>query len=232
VSAATPLLGVTFLRLLVFGWIAVAGHASQGEASVSSPPRAPLYATIDESIARGDLDDVKRHLAADPARVNGDSGAKLQPLHQAILRRKTEIVLVLLAAGASAKTPDSSGRSPLHLAVERGDAPVVAALLRGKADPSVRDNRGWTPLHHAAAKNQLEIARLLLDGGTDPNILSELGGTPLHEAAVGGSVALVHLFLDRGTDPFIRSKPGVTALEIAREYKNLEVVVYLEKIKK
>ncbi len=199
---------------------------------VSPAPREPVTATLDEAIARGDLDDVKRHLAFDPARVQGDAEAKLKPLHQAILRRKPEVAALLLAAGASPTAPDSSRRSPLHLAVERGDAGMVELLLLAGADPTVRDNRGWTPLHHAAAKNQIEIARLLLDAPTDPNILSELGGTPLHEAAASGSVALVELFLDRGTDPKIRSKPGVTALDIAREYKNTEVIAYLEKLAK
>lgn len=215
-------------KLVLNALVWTAGVVLPLQGVVSAAPAAPIYATIDEAIARGDVDDVKRHLATEPARVNGSAEAKLKPLHQAILRRKGEIVTVLLASGASATALDSSGRSPLHLAVERGDAVVVAELLKAKADPTVRDSRGWTPLHHAGAKNQLEIARLLLDGGTDPNILSELGGTPLHEAAVGGSVALVQLFLDRGTDPTIRSKPGVTALDIAREYKNAEVVVLLE----
>ncbi len=178
------------------------------------------------------VDDVKRHLAWDPKRALGAVCAKMNPLHQAILRRKPDLVALLLEAGASPLTPDSSGRSPLHLAVERGDAGLVAMLLKAGADPSVRDGRGWTPLHHAAAKNQLEIARMLLDAPTDPNILSELGGTPLHEAAASGSVALAKLLVERGTNPAIRSKPGVTALDIAREYKNAEVIAYLEGLAK
>lgn len=216
-------------RLVLNALIWTAGVVLPLQGVVSAAPNAPVYATIDEAIARGDVDDVKRHLSTDPTRVNGSAEAKLKPLHQAILRKKGDIVVVLLANGASATALDSSGRSPLHLAVERGDAVVVAALLKAKADPTVRDSRGWTPLHHAGAKNQLEIAKLLLDGGTNPNILSELGGTPLHEAAVGGSVELVQLFLSRGTDPTIRSKPGVTALDIAKEYKNADVVAFLEK---
>lgn len=199
---------------------------------VSPAPREPITATLDEAIARGDLDDVKRHLALDPSRVQGAAGAKLTPLHQAILRRKPEIVALLLAAGASPTVPDSSHRSPLHLAVERGDAGMVETLLLAGADPAVRDSRGWTPLHHAAARNQIEIARLLLDAPTDPNIRSELGGTPLHEAAASGSVAMARLFIDRGTDPRIRSKTGATALDIAREFKNTEVIAFLEKLQK
>jgi ankyrin repeat protein len=189
---------------------------------------APAYATIDEAIARGDVADVKRHLERDPALAKGQAGAKLLPLHQAILRRQLKIVPVLLEAGADVQTPDTAGRTPLHLAVERGDAGIVAELLRRKADPTKRDRIGWTPLHHAAAKNRLEIATLLLDSGMNPNLLSELGGTPLHEGAAAGSVEMVKLLLARGVDPTVRSKPGVTALDLAREYKHPEVVTLLE----
>jgi ankyrin repeat protein len=61
--------------------------------------------------------------------------------------------------------------------------------------------------------------------------LSELGGTPLHEAAAGGGVEMVKLLLERGTDPKVRSKPGVTALDLAKEYKNADVVSLLETVR-
>lgn len=218
-----------FIRCLVQAvkFLAAAGCAFF--ASVSSAAEPVVHATIDEAIARGDVDDVKRHLQRDPAAVRGKPDAKLSPLHQAILRRQAKIVLLLLDHGADVQAPDTSGRTPLHLAVERGDVAMVQELLRRKADPTKRDRIGWTPLHHAAAKNRLEIAKHLLDAGMNPNLLSELGGTALHEAAAGGSVDMVKLLLARGVDASIRSKPGVTALDLAREYKHPELVALLEK---
>jgi hypothetical protein len=62
----------------------------------------------------------------------------------------------------------------------------------------------------------------------NPNLLSELGGTALHEAAPAGAVEIVKLLLARGCDPTVRSKPGVTALDLAREFKQPEVVAILE----
>src|SRR5262249_39118060 len=85
----------------------------------SAAADAPVHATIDEAIARGDLDDVKRHLDRDPGLLRGSADAKLAPLHQAILRRQTKITSYLLERGASVESPDSAGRTPLHLAVER-----------------------------------------------------------------------------------------------------------------
>jgi hypothetical protein len=221
-----------FRRLVLNGlaWAAGVDVPANGVTLVS--PSAPFYGTIDEAIARGDTADVKRHLARTPELARPPAGAKLAPLHQAILRRKPEVVTALLDAGADLNAPDPANRTPLHMAVERGDATIVALLLARKADATQRDRTGWTPLHHAAAKDQIEIARLLLDAGVNPNALSELGGTPLHEAASGASAAMVELLLARGTDPAIRSKPGVTALDLAHEFKNAAAVGILEGWKK
>jgi ankyrin repeat protein len=42
---------------------------------------------------------------------------------------------------------------------------------------------------------------------------------------------MVKLLLERGTDPTIRSKPGVTALDLAKEFKNADVIPVLEALR-
>ncbi len=199
-------------------WTAAVAVPAGGVASEVAP--MPKYATLSESIARGDLADVKLHLKlkADSARTANSAG--MAPLHEAILRNRTEIALFLLDAGASVDAPDRSARTPLHLAVERSNLALVKALLDRKAKPNQLDKMGWTPLHHAAAKDKVDIAKAFLTGGADPKVVSERGGTPLHEAAASGSAEMVNLFLQAGVDPAIVSKLGVTALDIAREFKN------------
>jgi ankyrin repeat protein len=213
-------------------WLVLLGAALMGcggvGLSAAAPAAAASYGTIDEAIAKGGVEDVKKIIESNPKILQGEGGTKLAPLHQAILRRKTAIALFLIERGADINAPDNAARTPLHLAVERNDRTVLVALLDGKAEPVRRDRIGWTPLHHAAAKNQVELARILLDRGAPPNALSELGGTPLHEAAAGGGVEMVKFLLERGTDPKVRSKPGVTALDLAKEYKNAAVVALLE----
>lgn len=186
----------------------------------------PVHANIDIALARGDLDDVMRHVAADPELLN--KGEKRPPLPHAILRNNAEIALHLIAAGADVDIADGAGRTPLHLAVERNHAELCAALLKAGANPRMRDRTGWTPLHHAAARNRLDVARALLDGGADLTTLSEGGGTPLHEAAASGGAEIIQLFLDRGVDRSVRSKTDVTALDIAKEFKNEAAIRLLE----
>lgn len=186
----------------------------------------PRYATIEEAIARGDLVDVQVHLAVDPAAATRAGKGGL-PLHQAILRNKTEIAVLLLESGASADVPDRTARTPLHLAVERGNGALVTALLARHARPNERDALGWTPLHHAAAENKVAVARALLAGGANPKTLSERGGTPLHEAAASGGAEIIRLLLDAGVDPAVVSQNGVTALQVAREFKNEAAIAVL-----
>ena len=166
------------------------------------------YDTIDEAIARGDLEDVKLQLVEHPERASKGKHPKLSPLNQSILRKKDKIALVLIASGADVNAPDSSKRTALHLCVDRDLPTVATALLKAKAKPDEWDKAGWTPLHNAAAKDRLAIAKVLIDGGANPKALSERGGTPLHEAAASGSAEMVQLLLDSGVDPSVKAESG------------------------
>ncbi|MEI8037916.1 MAG: ankyrin repeat domain-containing protein [Verrucomicrobiota bacterium] len=216
-------------RLVLNAIVWTAGMEVPAGGVVGQVAATPVYQTIDEAIAKGDLADVRLQLELDPqAATKGGRDSSRPPLEQAILRNKTEIALCLLAAGADPNSSNASKRTPLHLAVERNNPALVTALLKAGAKPNARDQDGWTPLHHAAAKNQLATATALLAGGADPMTLSELGGTPLHEAAASGGAEIVHLLLDHKVDPSVKSKQGVTALDIARQYKNQAAIDVLE----
>jgi len=207
------------LLLNAIAWTAQAeipANGIQGETAAT-----PVFETIDLAIAKGDLDDVKRHIATDPARAKqGGKPTSRPPLEQAILRNKTEIAEYLLTAGADPNTANASLRTPLHLAVDRNNPAISTALLKAGAKPDVLDQEGWTPLHHAAAKNQFDNAKAILAGGANPKTLSARGGTPLHEAAASGGEDIIRLFLQNGLDPDQKSKEGVTPIDLAKQYKN------------
>ncbi len=210
-----------FRRLVLNGIVWTAGVEVPAAGVTGKVAATTAYQTIDEAIAKGDLNDVKLHLSLNPESANkGGRPTSRPPLEQAVLRNKTDIAILLLENKADPNSTNASKRTPLHLAVDRNNPAVAAALLKHGAKPNERDNSGWTPLHHAAAKNQLATATAILDGGADPMTLSELGGTPLHEAAASGGKEIIQLFLDRKVDPTIKSKEGVTALDIAKKYKN------------
>lgn len=200
--------------------------AGRGEARPEAPPRSS--ATIDEAIAKGEIEVIKSLLAANPGAARAGTRPDMPPLHQAILRKRSEIALLLVEAGTDVNAVDSSERTPLHLCVERDLPDLVAPLAKAGADPDARDKNGWTPLHHAGAKDRVAVAVALIENGANLNIPSNLGGTPLHEAAASGSAAIVKLFLDGGVDPSVVAKDG-TALDVAVKFKNEAAVELLEK---
>lgn len=200
-------------------WTVGAGAPESG--IQSKAPEAPVFPDIDTAIAKGDLADVKRHIAANPDSVKkGGKPTSRPPLEQAILRNKTEIAIHLLEAGADPNTTNAALRTPLHLAADRNNPAISTALLKAGAKPDLLDKEGWTPLHHAAAKNQFANAKAIIEGGANPMTLSERGGTPLHEAAASGGEEIIRYFLSKGIDRNLKSKENVTALDIAKQYKN------------
>jgi len=210
-----------FRKLVLNGIIWTAGMDVPQHGVTSTVAATPAYQTIDEAIAKDDINDVKLHLAQNPESLHkGGRPTSRPPLEQAVLRNKAAIATLLLESGADPNTANASKRTPLHLAIERNNPAVVSALLKAGAKPDAQDQAGWTPLHHAGAKNQLESAKALLAGGANPMVLSELGGTPLHEAAASGGAELIQLLLDHKVDRHLKSKQGVTALDLAKEYKN------------
>src|SRR3954465_11431454 len=69
-------------------------------------------------------------------------------LHWAVSRQHTEIVTMLLDAGANPNVADNDGYTPLHDLAEMGDCPpartMLEALLAAGADPSRQEKNGRT----------------------------------------------------------------------------------------
>ncbi len=121
------------------------------------------------------------------------------PIAYAAARGHTDIVGLLLAAGADPSAPDNEGNTPLKLAVESGRPELVQNLLRAGATIDYSDSRfGRSLLHLAAIKGYLEIARSLLDAGSDPNQEDNNNTTPHSYAVKYGHGALADLLLEQG----------------------------------
>ena len=105
------------------------------------------HETIDAAIARDDLSDVLLHIQLYPDCLNQGAHSVLSPLHQSILRKKPEIALALIKAGADVNGLDGSFRTPLHLCVERCLLGVARALLKVGAHTNEFDMVGWTQIH-------------------------------------------------------------------------------------
>jgi ankyrin repeat protein len=137
---------------------------------------------------------------------------RMSPLHHAAERGSSDVVQLLLDAGADANSRDLLGQSPLDHAASIGpwkDGPaescirlleacgaemdVFLAARLGRLDrltvervaAAALDRRGMTPLHHAARCGQPDAVVALLEAGVPVDACTPQGRTALMEAILG-----------------------------------------------
>jgi ankyrin repeat protein len=110
-------------------------------------------------------------------------------LHFAAAAYQTEIVQMLITAGADVHARNRFGDQPLHAAAvghpgsRRWNPPAQAAtmvsLIEAGADPNAIDKRGVTPLHRAVRTRCATAVRTLLEWDADPALKNTSGSIPM-----------------------------------------------------
>ena len=107
-----------------------------------------------------------------PINETNDYGST--PLHVAIISeiadamyRVSDIVHLLLDAGADVEMGDVGGRTPLHLAAQKVDEAGIEILLIRGANTKAEDSKGLLPLDYAAASGSLEVFSFLFKRWAD-----------------------------------------------------------------
>jgi ankyrin repeat protein len=120
-------------------------------------------------------------LIADGANVdeldpNGDA-----PLVMAAYLGHTEIVRLLLEAGADVRAVDPGMKATaLHAAAYAGRTDAARLLIQHGIDIDKQGPRnGYTALHDAIWQNNIETARVIIDAGANLTLASHTGETPL-----------------------------------------------------
>jgi ankyrin repeat protein len=207
-------------------------------------PRAPSDELF-RAIEGGDVEQVQKLVAADPACASTRNGNGLSAVLAATYRHRADLVAILLAANpvldafdasavgdidrlrelldtdreaATAFAPD--GFTALSLAAYFGQPEAVRLLLERGADVAApaRNPMQVQPLHAAVAGNNRGAVALLLAAGADPDARQHGGWTPLMQAAAHGDVEVVDLFLGAGADPSLADEEGKTAADRAEEH--------------
>ncbi|MCB9736177.1 MAG: ankyrin repeat domain-containing protein [Deltaproteobacteria bacterium] len=122
------------------------------------------------AIAAGDLDAVRRIVAADPERARYD-WTRGVPLVAAVAVGSEPMVRLLLEAGADATKANGDGWTALHeVAVGDGDVELARLLIEHGADPDARDGRGETPVDVATRVHLRtgELASFMRTRSRDP----------------------------------------------------------------
>lgn len=137
------------------------------------------------------------------------------PLHHASDRNHTEVIELLLSAGAGVSSViRSDGHTSLFFATRSGNVEAVELLIEAGADPNKLDAHGRNALFFV---HSVEVLKVLLNRGASAKIRDRHGQTPLHCRGFFGSDAGVLCALyEAGVDPTVLSVYGQTAADLAR----------------
>jgi ankyrin repeat protein len=158
-------------------------------------------------------------------------------MNQAIRIPATAIMVLTLAAGASAYGSKASDDVPLHKAAVAGktsasekakleaellqaaqqdDSSRVLQLLQKHVSPDATSGDGTTALHWAAYNDDVTLVKALLKAGAKVEPRTRLRAlTPLHMAAESGDATLLGALIQGGAQVDARNESGTTALMIA-----------------
>lgn len=124
----------------------------------------------------------------------------------------TEIIEILISAGADLNVQDNRGDTALVLATKSNYKEIVEMLINADADLNVQNKDGNTALIEALRYSHREIAKLLINAGTHLNVQYGGGETALILASRWGRKEIVELLMNLDADPNIKNNNGETAL--------------------
>jgi ankyrin repeat protein len=158
------------------------------------PLPTPTTKDLADAVSAGNVNDVKIFLQRDPQAIHRTGKDGMLPIHLAADRGYSEIIQLLLQAGADVNAPHETVRAtPLQYAAEFGRLDAVRTLLAANAKVDAVDSQGRTPLMWAAMKGRVPVIRELLQHGADPNLQTPTGGTALKMAQKQGNTEAVEL---------------------------------------
>ncbi|CAI9726805.1 E3 ubiquitin-protein ligase MIB2-like [Octopus vulgaris] len=167
--------------------------------------------------------------------INNPNNCGNTILHFASVKGNTNIILMLLKAGASVTSTDQDGNTPLHWAALNNQHEVVALLLYYGADVNILNKNGCSPLHEAILKNNIKVVEMVLNTinvyNAQINQQDSHSRTPLYMACEDGYHNLVELLLKSNVDVNMADKHGRTPLHMACRGGYTEIVQMLLQFK-
>jgi hypothetical protein len=144
------------------------------------------------------------------------------------------------SAGASARAPaavdpsakgiiDPLAHEEFFSAIKMGNLEVVKSLIdRKQVDPDFTLDKGSTPLITAAASGRMKVVEYLLRRRVNINAQDPHGTTALMWAVFKGHRDVAKYLISKGADTKVIRDDGDTAMDIARKWRQTEIVALLK----
>lgn len=163
--------GVTPILLALY-------HGKAELARLMADRGAPL--SFAEACALGDLEAVKRMLAADRSQLEVRTADGFPPFALSVFFRQPAVARYLVEQGAdvNAAADNAMHVAPVHAAATTQNREMMRLLLEHGANPNARQQMDYTPLHSAAGRGDIEMAKLLLAHGAEHTPKTTDGMTP------------------------------------------------------
>lgn len=191
---------------------------------LAAPPAHASFYDLLNAARANDLAAARAELASgtDP---NGHADS-YSPLQWAAQHGNTELLRLLLAAGADTERRDFNGDRALLWAARAGQGASIAVLLAaGSPANSAEDPYGLSPLHLAARSGYPEAVAILIHAGADVDAVDQSNTTALAEAVITQDVRMVYALLNAGADPDIANDIlRTTPLQLAAERQDASIV--------
>jgi len=177
------------------------------------------------AVQSGDLDTVKKLVAADPAVLNQKDQNQYTPLHWAVQRSNVKIVNFLLEKKADPNLRNNAKQTPLHRAITRRQKEIIKALLDAGGDVDVKDNGQNTPAHYAVMylNNDKDLIRQIIKKSKKVNSKNRSGQTLLMLASQYRRTEIMKLLVELGADVNSRDSQGITPLMHAAQSGDVSV---------
>lgn len=170
---------------------------------------------------------IMRMLLQGGADTESRSAHDRTPLMQACYKGDEAAVRLLLGANSNMEATSALGETAISLAAGGGHTNIVQMLLMYGCAPEPP----WAKNQHNGSKvvSKKAKAKAKAKRTRKPKDKVHVRGlTPLMLASQGGYVEIGQLLLERNVNIEARSPQGKTALEIAREYGRIDMVLILE----
>lgn len=211
---------------------ALVGFLVVGLSHMASSQNAEQGRAMLEAAARGDVEALKRLIAAGSS-LEIMNAAGETPLLLAVKHNHLPAAVHLIDAGSSINAQATNKDSPWLLAGALGRTEMLRHMIPKGPDFSLRNRFGGNALIPACERAHVDAVKLLLTTKIDVNHINNLGWTCLLEIVILGDggprhVEVAKLVLGAGADPNIVDKDGVSSLTHARRKGQAEIARLIE----